>query len=71
MSKVAVGDVVQIKPHDGKNFGGCFMVVEEVRPWGLTGYCQVPGRGVAYCRVETADHHRIGRAEWLLDEGQP
>ena len=68
MSTVAVGDVVQIRPNERENFGGCFMVVEEVKSWGLMGYCQVPAGGVAYYRVRAPDYYRIGRAEWLLEE---
>ncbi len=71
MSEIAVGDVVQITPEEDENFGGCFMVVSEVKSWGLQGYCKVPGSqndGVAYYRVPFDRCERIGPARWTLSE---
>lgn len=67
------GDVVQLAP-DGPNklFAGCFMVVDEVRPWGAQGYVCVPQDketmpGKAYYRAQREDMVWIGKAEWVLE----
>jgi len=60
----AVGDVVQIDPAHDEKFGGCFMLVEEVKGWGLVGFVQVPGSGRAYYRVPYEKCFQIGMAQW-------
>ena len=67
---VAVGDVVQINPDSDDRFAACFLVVEEVKPWGFQGYVTVPGveRKVAYYRVNREDCERLGNAPWSLIE---
>lgn len=69
---IEVGDVVQIDPGHDEVFGGCFMVVTELKPsWnGLMGYISVPGKGdqggPAYYRIEASKVLRIGKAEWAI-----
>jgi hypothetical protein len=69
-SDVEVGDVVQINPESDDRFAACFLVVEEVKPWGFQGYVSVPGveRKVAYYRVNREDCERMGSAPWALEE---
>jgi len=72
MSEQTVGDVVQIDPAHDLRFGGCFMVITEVRNWGYIGYFSIPGEtGLAYYRVRFDDCHPIGKAEWaVLEESE-
>jgi len=69
---VVVGDVVQINPDKDEVFGGCFMVVEEVKVWGFQGYCDMPSkdRGVFHYRVNREDCSRVGPAFWTLTEDE-
>jgi hypothetical protein len=65
-SDLQVNDVVQIDPDHDKNFGACFMVVTDPKPWGAQGYVQVPGTdGVAFYRCPHDAMALIGKAEWL------
>lgn len=67
--EIAVGDVVQIHPSHDEAFGGCFMVVSEVKTWGVQGYVTVPGSGgQAYYRCPWKAFVRIGKAEWVQAE---
>jgi hypothetical protein len=64
---ISVGDVVQIDPSHDARFGGCFLLVTEVKSWGVQGFVAVPDKpsaGEAYYRVGFAKIVRIGRAEW-------
>jgi len=65
---IRVHDVVQIDPEHDPVFGACFLLVTEVRPWGVIGYVQVPGLGDkggdAYYRVPFEKVAWIGPAEW-------
>lgn len=65
---IEIGDVVQIDPQHDNRFGGCFMLVTEVKSWGYQGFVQIPASGQAYYRVPSAACVRIGRAEWALEE---
>ena len=57
--------------HDPGRFGGCFLVVTEVKRWGVQGYVTpLPNEGgQAFYRVAFDKIVRIGRAEWALDRG--
>lgn len=62
-----VGSIVQIDPnHDTDGFGGCLLVVTEVKAWGVVGYVEVPRAGRVYYRV---DFDKVedtrGRAPWV------
>jgi hypothetical protein len=61
---VDVHDVVQIDPAHDEVFGGCLLVVTEVKGWGVQGFVQVPGQGQAYYRVRTEACARVGRLHW-------
>jgi len=67
---LAVGDVVQVDPAHDERFGACFLVVTELKSWGVQGYVRVPGEGDAYYRVEYAHVHPIGKAEWIHERHQ-
>ena len=64
--EIAVGDVVQIDPEHDPAFAACFLVVTELKTWGVMGYVRVPGHdgGDAYYRVPFEKIHRVGVAEW-------
>lgn len=70
------GDVLQINPEWEVNraFAGCFVVVDGVRAWGVTGYVQCLGASrsepgtVAPIRVEWADLEPTGgKAAWIAE----
>lgn len=65
---IKVNSVVQIDPEHDPVFGGCLMVVTEVRSWGFQGYVTVPGRddqkGDAYYRVPAEKCEYVGEAVW-------
>lgn len=79
---VAVGDVVQLSPdtvNDGGLafvngfFPGCFMLVTEVKPWGVQGFISMPQEqgkhpGHAYFRAKRENFVRIGEAAWAPKE---
>lgn len=59
-------DIVQARP--GLDvFGGCMVVVTEVRAWGIQGYVQSAGvPGQQYIRLRTGDFEPTGgRAVWV------
>ncbi len=63
------GDIVQIDPSSDKVFGGCFMVVTSIHPWGAKGYFNIPGQeGLAYYRCEYKNLKVIGQAHWEIEE---
>lgn len=69
---VVAGDVVQIDPDLDPRFGACFLVVSEVKPWGVQGYVSVPEAGRAaraYYRVKSASMVRVGLAAWAIATG--
>ena len=66
---IEVGDVVQIDPtHDPQRFGGCFLVVTEIKSFGVQGYVTpFPNDGgLAYYRVAFNKIVYIGKAEWAI-----
>jgi hypothetical protein len=65
--KAEVGDVYQIDPEYDKVFGGCLMLVSEVKTWGAVGYFNLPGEdeGVAFYRCKYENMVRVGKAEWV------
>ena len=79
MSAINPGDVVQLSPvnTDNKAFSGCFMVVTDVKSWGVQGYVQVlgPNRdlagGQAYYRAATGTFQVVGKAWWVVMEEEP
>ena len=68
-----VGSIVQLNPGTVKNiaFTGTFMVVTEVKDWGVMGYVQSLGTrdktgGQAYYRAEWDEFELCGKAEWAV-----
>ncbi len=69
------GMVVQLDPDTTANhmFAACFMIVTEVKSFGLQGYVQALGEngeagGQAYYRAPWDTFHPIGMAEWVIME---
>lgn len=62
------GAVVQIDPSHDDIFGGCLMVVSEVKSFGFMGYVRVPGEdhGNAWYRVAFDAVEPVGMATWVL-----
>ena len=67
-------NVVQIDPQNKTNpmFGGCFLIITEVKDWGVMGYVQSLGEdmkigGQAYIRLKWEDIEPVGEATWMLD----
>jgi hypothetical protein len=60
------GDVVQIDPAWDDVFGGCFMIITEVKSFGAQGYIPAPD-GSAYLRVNFENAEKIGRSQWRVD----
>lgn len=59
-------DIVQVNP-ERDTFGGCMVVVTEVKAWGIQGYVQSAGiPGQQYIRLRTGDFEPTGgRAVWV------
>lgn len=60
-------EIVQVDPkHD--TFGGCLVVVDEVKEWGIQGYVQNAGQpGQAWIRLKFGDFESTGgRAIWTV-----
>ena len=62
-----VGDIVQVNP-EVEVFGGCMVVVTEVKPWGIQGYVQSAGvSGQQYIRLKTEKIEATGgKAVWVV-----
>ena len=60
------GDIVQVRP-DMETFGGCMVVVTEIKSWGVQGYVQSAGvPGQQYIRLKFADIEATGGvAVWI------
>lgn len=73
--RIVLGSVVQIRPDgDHGGFSGQFLVVSEMKSWGVQGYIQCFHEtdlkqmgGQAYYRVKFEDIAYIGTAEWVVD----
>lgn len=59
-------EIVQVKP-DKETFGGCMVVVTEVKSWGIQGYVQSAGvPGQQYIRLKSEDFETTGgMAVWV------
>ena len=66
--QVQVGSVVQIDPAHDELFGGHFLIVTEIKEWGVQGYVKPLelGNKVAYYRVKWEAITYIGQAEWMM-----
>lgn len=67
--RIKIGSVVQIDPMHDIIFGGSFMIVTDVKSWGVKGYVSVmpsphAAGGLAYYRVPFDKIAYVGEAEW-------
>jgi hypothetical protein len=62
-----IGDIVQVNP-EKEMFGGCMVVVTELKSWGIQGYVQSAGvPGQQYIRLATQDFEETGgKAVWVV-----
>jgi len=62
-----VGDIVQVNP-EVEVFGGCMVVVTELKSWGIQGYVQSAGvPGQQYIRLKTEQIEPTGgKAVWVV-----
>lgn len=60
------GEIVQVSP-TVETFGGCMVVVTEVKDWGIQGYVQSAGvPGQQYISLKTGDFEATGgKAVWV------
>lgn len=60
-------EIVQVNP-EREMFGGCMVVVTEVKPWGIQGYVQSAGvQGQQYIRLQTEEFQPTGgKAVWVV-----
>lgn len=68
------GDVVQLNPAACRRpeFGGCMMVISELKKFGAEGYIQSLGEngamgGVAFYRANWDEMEFVGHAVWVID----
>lgn len=67
---IAKGDVIQIDPDQDRVFGGCLMLVTEVKGWGVQAAALVPesnGPKAAYYRAPWGRFAKVGAAAWPID----
>jgi len=64
---VEIGDIVQVHPTK-EMFGGCMVVVTELKSWGIQGYVQSAGvPGQQYIRLNWEDIESTGgKAVWVI-----
>ena len=59
--------VVQLNEStENESFIACFMVVTEVKDWGVVGYVTIPGKGAAYYRAKAGTFDLIGETNLVL-----
>lgn len=63
---IEVNDIVQVDPAV-ETFGGCMVVVTEVKSWGIQGYVQSAGvSGQQYIRLAFDKIDQTGgKAQWI------
>jgi len=66
---IEINDIVQVNPSKDV-FGGCMVVVTEVKSWGVQGYVQSAGvDGQQYIRLPFEDIEQTnGKAIWVVNE---
>jgi hypothetical protein len=64
---IEIGDIVQVDPSKAV-FGGCMVVVTEVKNWGIQGYVQSAGvEGQQYIRLPYEEIEQTnGKAIWMV-----
>jgi len=65
--EVQRGDIYQIDP-SFEVFGGCLLIVDEIKSYGVMGYVTIPGDegGNAFVIVEWEKIVWCGDAEWVI-----
>ena len=65
---IEIGSIVQVDP-SREVFGGCMVVVTEIKSWGVQGYVQSAGvEGQQYIRLAFADFADTGgKAIWEVE----
>lgn len=66
---IEINDIVQVNPMLNEVFGGCMVVVTEVKSWGIQGYVQSAGvEGQQYIRLEWDNFEKTGgKAIWVVE----
>ena len=64
---IEIGSIVQVDPSK-EVFGGCMVVVTEVKSWGIQGYVQSAGvEGQQYIRLPYEEIQQTnGKAIWIV-----
>lgn len=65
--RIAPGVAVQIDPSYDEVFGGCIVIVTEVRGWGVIGYVPLVNKQWAYIRIGFDSIESIGKARWVQE----
>ena len=65
---IQIHDIVQVDP-SYETFGGCMVVVTEIKGWGIQGYVQSAGvPGQQYIRLKFSDFEPTGgKAVWSVE----
>jgi hypothetical protein len=70
-SQIQIHSVVQLNPDTvvDREFAGCFLVVTNIKSWGVVGYVQVLGKrdepgGQTYYRAGWDEVAYVGNAMW-------
>jgi hypothetical protein len=68
--ELKIGDIVQVTP-DKEMWGGCMVVVTELKNFGIQGYVQSAGvPGQQYIRLNFDDFEPTGgKAIWVVSHG--
>ena len=69
-----IGDVIQVK-ETVPAWGGCLMIVDEIKDWGVQAVMRLPGRNprLTALRLNHSEYYSVGEAkikdvEGLLDD---
>lgn len=64
---IEIGSIVQVDPSKAV-FGGCMVVVTEIKSWGIQGYVQSAGvEGQQYIRLPYEEIQQTnGKAIWVV-----
>lgn len=75
-SMVRIGAIVQVDPDESDRYAGQFIIVTEIKEWGIQGYLAVTmedpdlvrWKGIAYVRMAWDKIWLVGFAEWLQED---
>ncbi len=60
--RIVAGSVIQVKGEVQNGWGGCLLIVDEVKSFGVQAYLRIPMKGDAFIRLEWKDIEYIGYA---------